>query len=95
MEMDRRFCEAFDRITRQVAAVFFLQFINAILYLPAQGFPGNQTGNCWAASAATSYPEDQRGRGAESPRAGPENRKRVDCSRPSDGVHVVPSKGTA
>src|SRR5215813_12941027 len=32
MEMDRRFCEAFDRITRQVAAVSFLQFINAILY---------------------------------------------------------------
>jgi hypothetical protein len=27
MEMDRRFCEAFDRITRQVAAVSFLQFI--------------------------------------------------------------------
>jgi len=27
MEMDRRFCEAFDRITRHVAAVSFLQFI--------------------------------------------------------------------
>ena len=27
MEMDRRFGEAFDRITRQVAAVSFLQFI--------------------------------------------------------------------
>jgi len=59
MEMDQRLCQTFDRITRQVAAVSFLQFIKCNSVPVGARVPSNQTGNCWAASAATSYPEDQ------------------------------------
>jgi len=52
--------EAFDGYAH-VAAVSFLQFINAILYLPA--LPGNQTGNCWPQARLHPIQQDQRDRG--------------------------------
>ena len=95
MEMDRRFCEAFDRITRQVAAVSFLQFIKCNSVPAGARVPRQPNGQLLGRKRGYILSRGSRGPGAESPPAGPENRKRVDCSRPSDGVHVVASKGTA
>src|SRR5262249_2532651 len=62
-EMDRRFCEAFDLITRQVAAVSFLQFIKCNSVPTGARVPRQPNG--LGRKRATSYPEDQQGRGAE------------------------------
>src|SRR5262249_56596030 len=59
MEMDRRFCEAFDLITRQVAAVSFLQFIKCNSVPAGARVPRQPNG--LGRKRATSYPEDQQG----------------------------------
>ena len=65
MEMDRRFCEAFDLITRQVAAVSFLQLIKCNSVPADARVPRQPNGQLLGRKRATSYPEDQQGQGAE------------------------------